>query len=386
MTTRPSRRNTARASHLDMPRSPTAPADSISAWLDRLVALLRLSPTESAEIRDELESHLRERVRDLMLVGTEEPVAIHQAISELGDLALLAQRLREAHRPTRRSIAMHTLALAIPAGVIALAALTWPAARPVTPAAQPPPPTNGSTGSAAFAESRQPDTRVVAALSAATVDALARALAHAHDAPLYVHWKALEPFGLAPDTVIGDLPPVPAHRLLDLASDQLDLPDGVRLDYRFDGRLFELATRDYFDRRERQLITYDIAPLVPSVGPLDITRESLVLVELLITIIEPDAWSEHGGELASVYATGTRLFVSAPPRIQQRVDWVLRQLATHPMHARPHHDAPAHNDAHAPAHVDAPAPVDAPPPSAGAAAPPAPALPASPAPDAADRP
>ena len=79
-------------------------ADAIGVWLDLLVKLLRLPARECEAIRDELESHLRERVRDLVVAGTTEDDAVRVAVGELGDAASLAARYREARAYPRRRL------------------------------------------------------------------------------------------------------------------------------------------------------------------------------------------------------------------------------------------------------------------------------------------
>lgn len=75
------------------------------AWLDVFTTLLRLPARQTAEVRDELGDHLRNRVRDLILLGTPEPDAVRRAVAELGDAADLAARYRHARTdPTRRTI------------------------------------------------------------------------------------------------------------------------------------------------------------------------------------------------------------------------------------------------------------------------------------------
>src|SRR5437868_331163 len=79
--------------------------DTVSAWLDVLCKLVRLPREQTESIRVELEEHLRERVRDLMVEGEPEDVATRRAIAELGDAAALADRFRRAeHTPRRRML------------------------------------------------------------------------------------------------------------------------------------------------------------------------------------------------------------------------------------------------------------------------------------------
>ena len=68
---------------------------SIESWLSLFARLLRLPDANKKAIVDELDQHLRERVRDLMLGGKSETDALRLAIDELGGAAELAEpRLR----------------------------------------------------------------------------------------------------------------------------------------------------------------------------------------------------------------------------------------------------------------------------------------------------
>lgn len=100
-------------------------ADSVSAWLDVMVSMLRLPPAERGEVREELESHLRDRVRDLMLGGLDSEEAMARAVGELGDAADLAERFGAVRRDQRRRSVMNVLGLGVAAGaaVVSIAAL-----------------------------------------------------------------------------------------------------------------------------------------------------------------------------------------------------------------------------------------------------------------------
>ena len=75
---------------------------TVSAWLDVLVRLLRLPQLAQDEIRLELQGHLSERIRDLILAGHTEDQATRTAIGELGEATDLAHRYKNAHRFAKR--------------------------------------------------------------------------------------------------------------------------------------------------------------------------------------------------------------------------------------------------------------------------------------------
>ncbi|MFG0259359.1 MAG: permease prefix domain 1-containing protein, partial [Phycisphaerales bacterium JB041] len=116
-------------------QSATETSDQIGSWLDRLVRLTRLPSAEASELREELDAHLRDRVRDLMLVGHDEPDAIHRSISELGDLAQLAQRYREASRTPRRRLFMNLAVIAVAGSALGLSTLALQSGQPESPSA-----------------------------------------------------------------------------------------------------------------------------------------------------------------------------------------------------------------------------------------------------------
>lgn len=96
------------------PDAATPPArDSVQSWLGVLTGMIRAPEAERAGVRDELESHLRDRVRDLMLGGASESEATKQAISELGDAAALARRYQEAIGPSKRRFIMQIAAVGV---------------------------------------------------------------------------------------------------------------------------------------------------------------------------------------------------------------------------------------------------------------------------------
>lgn len=79
--------------------------DSIGSWLDVLISMLSLPESERLQVRDELEDHLRSRVDDLLITGTDEQEAVRIAVAELGETAELAKVITHAHtraHPRRR--------------------------------------------------------------------------------------------------------------------------------------------------------------------------------------------------------------------------------------------------------------------------------------------
>src|SRR5690606_36550516 len=105
----------------------------------------------------------------------------------------------------------------------------------------------------------------------------------------YIHWRDLE---AAQDTEVWNLPlsGQPLARAMDMLNDALDLDGGTTLTYRVRDGLFEVASREYFDMRERELVTYEVGELVYADGPLQTTEESESLTELIQQIVESEVW------------------------------------------------------------------------------------------------
>lgn len=91
--------------------------DPVASWLDVLEKLLGGSAEEVRGIREELASHLRERVRDLTVSGVTEAEAVRTAIGELGDAAELARRFQQAKGSSKRRTVMQ-IALASAAVIV----------------------------------------------------------------------------------------------------------------------------------------------------------------------------------------------------------------------------------------------------------------------------
>lgn len=335
------------------PAAPPQSSDAIGAWLDRLLRLTRLPPRPAAELRDELEGHLRERVRDLMLAGDDEPAAIHKAISELGDLALLAHRYRDAHRTPKGRLVMHTMLVTAVAAALGLSSLALrQSGRDAPPApataGQPDAPpllgdipllrysmgAGGSVRGSNASQSGEGPYVVAQNVEDQPLGAVLQALGGSSESRVFVYWSDLNQWGIDRE---GELPDMPlagqtVERALAMLSNVLNLDGAQRLDYRVENGLMEIATRGFFqqreldlDQRQLQLVSYDAAGLLAAESPLDRSDASETLIQLVTTLIEPDIWETNGG-FASVSAAGNRLFVSAPPRIHSRVAWLLEEL------------------------------------------------------------
>lgn len=110
--------------------------DTISAWLLGFERVMVGTKDEKRETRAELESHLRDRARDLMLAGLNADEAARRAIDELGEAAEIAGSYRATRVETQRRKAMQVAAIGLAAGaaVVSVAAMFQGAgARPMVP-------------------------------------------------------------------------------------------------------------------------------------------------------------------------------------------------------------------------------------------------------------
>lgn len=357
----------------ECPPGTDATPDQIGAWLDRLVRLTRLPQPEADELRDELDAHLRERVRDLMLTGHDEPDAIHKSISELGDLAQLAQRYREATRTPRRRLFMNIAMIAVTSSALGLSAIALQQSQPESsPGALPlqaggyrlelVPDTTDAERQSLHAlglvpEAGDPDTTVPVLADVPLVGRLfvnqtqpegllAESaddqelrdvffmLAEPYGARSYTYWNDLEMADLSFDTHVEFMPfeGQSVEKALSMLSDAFGLTGVYRLDHRVQNGLMEIATRRFFDQREITLVSYDASDLLFADSPLEQSESSDTLMDLVMTLVEPDVWENNGG-LASVNVAGNRLFVNAPARIHERIVWLLEELEAEGDHA-----------------------------------------------------
>lgn len=138
-----------------------------------------------------------------------------------------------------------------------------------------------------------------------------------------VRWNALNECGMdGGDEVNFDAP------MGDLASTVaaineargLNVNDVGALDYRVKDGVIEFAPRGLFDRRETVLVCYDIGDLIDSGVDLE------EMCGVITSFVDPEAWRDNGGDLGSMQLVGRRMFVKAPPRMQDGVKWIVEQL------------------------------------------------------------
>jgi hypothetical protein len=352
--------------------------EEVEAWLRVLRKLLRVSGEQASSICEELESHLRERIRDLQVSGRSESEAIRVAIGELGDAAVLAGRFQAVARWRFRRLSMN-IAIAVVAGSAALLSLVAvsrtspaPGSAPVTQRSQgvqtaseriateelgqladqlarerwaSNAPQEGGVGGFIAELLRSPEEpakftdpsgnkveveHLVKTIQAADtpLGELLNTVASELDLQLHARWPRLEQYGInreAPIHLLG--------RDLELADIfqriNESLGDMARLDFRAGGGVLEVADREFFDRRELTLVSYDVGPLIAAGEDRFGQDREGVVSELLTTLqqfVSPNDWVHNGGDLASHSLLGDRLFIEAPPRMHRQIEWILRQV------------------------------------------------------------
>ena len=98
--------------------------------------------------------------------------------------------------------------------------------------------------------------------------------------------------------------------------------------------VLEIAPREFFDRRERTLVTYDLSGIISARHEtFGEDREKVVpeIQSLICNFVSAEDWRDNGGELAQMSVVGDRLFVEAP-RMHPQVKWILDQLPSDKKH------------------------------------------------------
>jgi hypothetical protein len=288
-------------------------SESITAWLDIAISLCRLNEREAASLREELESHLSERVNDLLVTGHNEQQSMRTAIAELGDAARFAQQYRSnRNEPTRRRIMNGLLISSVGAALaLSVTAVTLN---------QPAPGPNVYPSGTAYAVSKPIGDLVAFSFTDETIQSVLEQIGGAVAERAYVN-----PFGdwnTPLDTKITlNIGKVPLSHGLLLLNEILGDSRWNPIEYRVREGLIEFGPRSLFDDRERVLVSYDTEEdLRPDVSVED-------LAEAIISLVGTDSWTDNGGETASIHVVGSLLFVDAPPRLHDGVEWIIGQLS-----------------------------------------------------------
>ena len=312
--------------------------DSIVAWLAVLTSLMACSEVERARVRDELDDHLRQRVRDLMLAGEAEPAAVSTALGELGDAATLAAQWSNARqRPRRRLLMGFAAGLFGVSGIAIVAAIASGAGGGLAGRGEPPTGVGVSVFQPGPAAAPTPDGVALIDLRVSveqdmTWSAFFEMVGATAKMPVAVHWSQIRGLQQGNDMIDESTPLGLSFNGLTLASalnmmnDSLNLPmdDGVQV-RAIDGSLV-FASASYFDRLETLMVTYDLS----TVPDNDIGGEAGIqqcIVDAIQNMALPNLWRANDGDRASLQQIGRTLLIKAPRRVHTQVEWILRHGA-----------------------------------------------------------
>lgn len=298
-----------------------SPEDVISAWLSTFGRLVHMPAARAEDTLRELESHLRERVRDLLLKRYNEHDAVHQAVRELGDAAHLARRFTDITRTRRRRQFMKGFIFGSCAVVLATTAMIAFTSSETNVPMSVYAPTVVQDESAALDRAMLKVT-----FNDEPLAAVFEQIAGAVGADLYVHWDEIG-FGASPDSPVTlqfDRHDRAASTIMTFVSDQFE----GAIAWRLRDDLLEIATHEYFDRQEAILASFSIdhviGHLVDHVGDYEAARSSIE--DLIYTYVEPYSWEVNGGATARLRIVGGTLFIQAPPRFHEPIQWLLSEL------------------------------------------------------------
>ncbi|MGD9789623.1 MAG: permease prefix domain 1-containing protein [Phycisphaerales bacterium] len=311
-----------------VPHKPTDSGDATSlepstdsilqTWLNAAVAALPTSHQEA--IQNEIEDHITEHVRELTLAGENEHHALARALQEFGNPAVFTRSLARARRAPFRRLAMNSAIIAASgiALITSLVAVTQPA---VT---QP-----GATRPLAT-EAYVPAPKATAVLVEQSIPiegpmSLTEALERVAKRASLNLIKRTAPLGeqgidLA-ETVRVSLKAADVADAFDEIRDARGLTKS-ELDYRVHNGVLEVATRGFFDARETRLVSIDAGDFLAGKSIQDQVR----LHNLITELVEPEGWADNGGTTARLSIVGNVLFVKAPPRYIEQIQWIVAKL------------------------------------------------------------
>ncbi|MHC5005028.1 MAG: permease prefix domain 1-containing protein, partial [Planctomycetota bacterium] len=301
--------------------------DPVESWLGVFVRLLQVPEGDRQSIACEIEGHVRERVRDLLIDGLDEEKAVRQAIEELGETAELARRFQSANRFARRRLGMNFAVIAVGAGLVGLGVVALQ-------------PDDGTAVPAAlFAPNSQEevdlpglDHRVEVRFDEAPLGEVVEFVAQELDRTVHVHWCELAEIDVDrhETTLTLAARQLSMRRLMDLVLESIDDPYG-ELAWSMDEELVELGTQSLFDERDIALVSYDVSGIGWDMERrFDIPYDEAVgeVTAVLQELVSPDTWESMGGRLAKIHVVGGKMFIQAPRRMHREVVWILGQLAS----------------------------------------------------------
>lgn len=340
-----------------------ASTTTISGWLAMLSRMLPRGQADS--IRAELETHLTDRVRDLMVGGMDENQATQRAIAELGEAADMASKYRALQTEPRRRLIMYGSIFAVCGAALALsiAAITGNRTQPVAINA---PVKNTAQPQTSFPVEfqyqlteqeyadhlkdvqltlsfvTQPASIELAGLrfdadfNAATAKDVFEFVGKIVKNPVHAYWAQLAEAGIKPETPVTlKAQQAGIDAVMRAVNEAVAMPR-PQVDWRLTDGILEFSTRDFFDRREEKLSIYDLSKIIASrQETYHEEREKVVeeIASLIREFVYSDGWHENGGDLAKMTIVGDRMFVEAPQRYHTQIKWMLDQLPAGAKHA-----------------------------------------------------
>jgi uncharacterized membrane protein YgcG len=306
-------------------RPPDGDTASIESWLEVFGRLLPLPEKTRQAIIDELEQHLRERVRDLMLAGQPEHDALRLALDELGSAAELAHRFKIADRPGSRRLMMHIAIAGIGVASLVTAGMLLSSSQ------------HGFGASfyqapvVADERAELDDVSVALRFDSTPLEEVFTWFSEVVESDLVVYWCDLQLQGISPDTpvtiTLERKRPLP--QVIRLALDSAARPDWPAIDWRYGDGLLEFSTRQYFDRREVQLATFEVSGVLRDLErhyAIDREASTQMLSGLVHEYVEPDIWQANGGDVGQLTVVGSTMVIRAPARSLSEVEWILARL------------------------------------------------------------
>ncbi len=307
----------------ELAESASSGAATIDTWLTVVIRLLKVPQADRDEIRQELEAHLAERTRDLMISGETEHDAVRKAIIELGEAADLAQRFTNANRYSRRRLAMNLTLVAAGVAVIGVGAVALNSS-------------SAPSGVSVFEPQtlsrlvvNELDETISVDFNQATLTEVIRTLDRAVEPSVIAHFEALgeHPDDDNPVLITLRVDGVSVERVMALVLERLD--DLWYPVWEYGDDIIELGPQDLFDRRNVVLVSYNVDHILDAITGrtnqgYDDSSERLT--DLIISMVAPIRWKDNGGELASLQIVGPKMFVEAPKRMQRQVAWILGEL------------------------------------------------------------
>lgn len=322
-----------------------AQVDAVSSWLDVMCGMMQGKSAERAAARAEIESHLRERVRDLMVSGLSEAESVRAAIAEVGDASELAGRFNSVRQSSYRRIAMNMAVIGV-AGAAFVTSLVAVGTGGGSSGGQQPEPSQVTASGLATPFSvplREPKgLGVVTVAPTDTAKSLIERIATGAGLRVEIGFERI---GIDVNAPIGiSAENEPAERVLDrlnemLQSENLQQQRENEIGWRHRNGVLVVGSQAMLDRREIELVAYSISAVVDKemvarhaeglepMSRASVAREVSSETKLLVTtLVFPDSWQDNGGDLASVVGFGETLFVTAPKRFHPKIVWVLDQI------------------------------------------------------------